>query len=363
MKRLIHKMSKEEKNEASVVGGTKGFSAPFGAEKKKKKSDPNQPFVYRGKTPASFEESVIRLALDEDEIPEVVKKRGEHWVFYDDDTGVQLGSFSDREKAWDMQRAKRRAQKHKRELERQRKKVTVKGVEKEVSPKPKTKSYYQERPPIKLKTKKEAVQYLDKILKENFLSYVFEQTPTSNDAIIWDKFLERLSKETILSDPKLKGILEKSVKSEAILLKKSLDELKKILEGAGSFEVKTSKMEKDPKSGKIENSFDVHMKDNSKTLPFGIRLENGRPLIFIPDASRSALNSMGNDESKLLRAELMHAQETVLDNMMEVVNVNDKRNKYLRGVEKKVDKTISGMNLLEMAVLKYLIRNKYKGIG
>jgi hypothetical protein len=340
-----------KKDEASTVGGIKGFSAPFGAEKKTKK-DPNQPFTKKVKV--DFQEAIARALLDDEDLGEVVKKIGKQWAYFDDETGAQKGSFPSRGKAWEVQRQRRKA----KEIAKKQK------VEPTFTPEVEKKPRIKRQPgtiPIPVRsTKKETLEHLKKVLKESFLSYVFEQTPVSDDAFVWDKFLEKLSRDTIFSDNKLKNILEKGIKSEVDLLNKSVEELKKVLQGTKSFEIQKSKIEKDPKSNKIQATFDVYMKENNKTLPFSIRLENSRPLIIVPDQSKNLLNSLANDESKLLRAELMHIQETILDNMTDVIDVNSKRNKYLRIVESKVDKILSQMNLLEIAMLKHLIRNKYK---
>ena len=102
-------MSKKLEKEASVVGGIKGFVAGgdmSGTPKhliRKKKGG-----VICQMSSDELEEAIAMGLLEEDDIDEIVKKRGEQWVFYDDDTAAQLGVFPDRKSAWERQRVVRR---------------------------------------------------------------------------------------------------------------------------------------------------------------------------------------------------------------------------------------------------------------
>ena len=339
--------------ESSTVGASlTGFQGPKISNQRKKQL--SKPFV------GTFEEAVAYAVMNGrgDDIEEVVKKRGNQWVFYDDETDVQRGSYADRDTAWEVQRQHRRAQQVAKHNKNTRKK---RDPSKAIVDKPPSNNKEKAKP-VKFR-KQEALNRIKGIMKESFMSYVFEQAPVSGDAAAWEKFLERLSRETVMSDPKLKSILEKSIKSEMDLLKRSVLEIKKILESTKSFSVKEKGVEKDKESQRIKTGFDVEMKKNKKTLPFSVQIENGRPLIMFPDESKDTINALANNESKLLRAELMHAQETVLDKMPEVVDLNGKRDKYLSSVQAKIDKTVEQFNLLEISMLKYLLKNKYKGVG
>lgn len=60
---------------------------------------------------------------------EVVRKRGNQWVLFDDHTGVELGTFKNRKAAWENQRARRtqaKALRHAKSQKKQKAKATNK---------------------------------------------------------------------------------------------------------------------------------------------------------------------------------------------------------------------------------------------
>jgi uncharacterized protein (DUF2132 family) len=284
-----------------------------------------------------FEAAVVR---------EIVKKRGNTWVIYDDDTGVEIGSYGDRATAWEKQRQHRdqsRAQKKstaaankiKRKLNRKKKKKVTRE------------DFLQ--------------QIVGSLLRENMVSYVFEQSPTSEADQGWDELVGRISNETLQSDPKLKGLIDAVRKAQVKILNKAANAIKKTLESTKAFVVRDVKAAKGP-DGALSVSLQVQMKESQKTLPFLINVQHNKPVIAFPENSKAELNAMATDESKLLRAELLHAQETQLDHMDDIVKAASKRNNYLGDMEKQLDKMVGGMVPLEIALLKNLLKVKYKGM-
>lgn len=378
-------MTKELKKEASTagaIGGSrvpdiKGFSAPFGqvpkSKKGRKKKNPSQPFGEA----EIFENAVAQSLLDDEEIGEVVTKRGNTWVYHDDDTGAERGSWQDRETAWERQRADRAAQSATKKKEKARggqEKALVPAVEKpkinkhkpKLAPEPKMapepkKEKKKRRPKVR---RAESVfrDMLQPLSEGSMMSYVFENTPVNDEAITWEKFVGRLSKQTVFSDPKLKKILQDMAKAEGKMLEKAVSMIDGVLRQTGRFEVAQQKVEIEPDTKDVKLNFTVNMKESKQKLTFAVKLENGRPLVLFPEQTKSALNSMEGDDSKLLRAELMHSQETVLDNMEDVVTVTGRRDKYLKQLEKKVDKFLNSTTPLEISMLRYLLKNKYKGV-
>lgn len=351
-------MTRPTKEGSTVATSLKGFSAPFGVRviKRKRKSKENNVSKPYGE-PELFENAVALTLLQGTPIEEVVKKVANRWAVIDDKTGAKIGSYDEREKAWEKQRLVRKQKKQKR----QQKSAS--------SPKPKSHATAKTAPKSKTapkaKVSKEQIlnqfkSALTKILREgSMISYVFEQNPGADDTLGWEKFISKLSKETVMSDPKLKGILQSVAKSEAKILSLAVNSIKDVLESAGPFQVEQKGVGQD-ETGDIAMNFVVGMEETGKTLPFAVKIENGRPLILFPEESRNILNSLGTDDSKLLRAELMHAQETVLDNMVDVVNATQKRDDYLKNMEGKLDRVVSGMGPLEVAMLRHLLKNKYK---
>jgi hypothetical protein len=115
-------------------------------------------------------------------------------------------------------------------------------------------------------------------------------------------------------------------------------------------------------TGDVALGFTVQLKENKVKLPFLVKLQNNKPLIVIPEESKMALNDMGNEESKLLRAELMHIQETELDNMEDLISVSEKRDEYLTKLGEKIDKLLDKSGPLEISMMKFLLKNKYRGV-
>lgn len=293
----------------------------------------------------NFQNFVANTELQDDDVEEVVRKRGNSWVVYDDDSDVEKGVYPKRTDAWKRQRMIRNANKAKK---KNKHKNTVSK-------------------PIKT-IKKEG---MIKMLKENLLtllqersamSYVFEQGPSSDDDTTWENFLQKLSSQAIMSDPKLKSILQNMAKSESKLLDLSVKAIADVLHKSGDgFEVEKGKLNRDD-SGNVMMDFSVFMPESNIELGFAVKTENGRPLIFFPPQTKNQINTLANDESKLLRVLLMAAQETALDKMEDFSSATGKRNEYLRTIEAKLDKVLQSMSPLQMAMVRELLKVKYKSI-
>jgi hypothetical protein len=363
MKPSAKKKPTINKEASTMAGGNvKGFAGPLGGvvkrtKGKKKKINPSAPYGDAD----LFEMLATYSLLYDKPLSEVVKKKGTRWTVVDDKTGVALGSYDDRKTAWEKQRIIRQQKKSKTKIPKPKPKdhPTPKNTVK-IAPKAKLAPIAQV---AKEQFMKEVKKSIVGLLSEggSMISYVFEQAPTSEDSISWEKFISKLSPETILADPKLKSILKNVAKIEIKILSKSLSALSDILASLGSFEVIRGSVDQD-ENNDLFMGFAVKIEGSNQKLNFGIKLENGRPLILFPEETRHILNSTPSDESKLLRAEMMHIQETVFDDMSEVVDATAKRDKYLKNVELKIDKAIDRLNPLEIAVLKNLLKNKYKGV-
>ncbi len=335
-----------KKHEASTTAAIKGASAPYGAPVRRKKSNPSAPYGED----ELFESIIAEAEMNEEDVEEVVKKRGSVWVHHDDKTDAELGSYKDRDTAWEKQRQHRARKKR----------------EKERAGKTKQKKSPEPAPIGGKKVTKEAVMehimgMMKKVLNESAISYVFEQPQNSEESMAWDRFVGALSKESIMSDNRLKAILLGLEKSEMGLLNKAVKSVKSALEGSG-FPVKNPKAVKDAANGEVAVNMVVELEENKKEVEVVVRVENGRPLIFLPDRTKNTINTLNNDESKLFRAELISVQEKELDLMDDLVKASDKRDNYLKNLEGKIDKMVRGLGPLEIAVMKNLLKNKYKNI-
>lgn len=208
------------KSEASTVGAIKGFSAPFGSKptkKRKEKKNPNKPY---GESEL-FENAVIMSILNKKK-NEVVRKRGDQWTVFDDDTGAQLDTFPTRSAAWEKQRQIRQTRVGAKRAAGAEKQRQVKGLSPDIekikllkkpdvakSKPKKTKDLPTlAKKPVTAKTAKITKQKRQKteeivrsalrsVLKEaSMISYIFENPP--EEGSMWENFVGRLSNETIL---------------------------------------------------------------------------------------------------------------------------------------------------------------------
>ena len=78
--------------------------------------------------------------------------------------------------------------------------------------------------------------------------------------------------------------------------------------------------------------------------------------------TKQILNTLGTPESKAIRAELIYTQENDLDAMDDVVNATAKRDKYFSGLEKDLDKIMTDLSPVELAVIRKLLKTKFKNV-
>ena len=319
------------KNESSTLANVVGVQQPGQQMVKKKKS--YLPYI----DPEILEKIIADAVLRGRKLKEVVRKRGSLFALYDDDTERLVATFKKRGDAWKKQRMRRQRVK----LQKQQGKKK-KGEEKKHKELTKhmlgSKAFKPFKPKKSVRESlKEAFKAI--LLKENVLSYIFEQ-PSNTDSVEWDNFLRSVSKEAIMADPKLKQVIGNQMKNEAKILKKAGDIVKKELQGAG-FEVKNMRMGTDNEEKKTRIDFEVNSKQDKRTFAFAVKIDNGRPLILIPDETRSALNSINSPGTKLLRSALISAQEVELDKLEDLVRSTGKRDVYLANLENQIDSMIN----------------------
>ena len=191
------------------------------------------------------------------------------------------------------------------------------------------------------------------------ISYMFEQAPVSGGSL-WETVVGKLSKNVVMTDEGLNEALRSIAVAEAKVLARSVLEIKKCLEGSGPFIVERQEADQDPGTGDIRMPFKVQIGEGNSLL-FAVKLEHGKPSVLFPEDSRKALNDMLTSESKMLRAELMHVQETVLDSIDDVIQAGLKRDAYLEEMKGRLSGMIENMNLVEAMLLKNLVKEKLKG--
>jgi len=355
-------MSNKKKNEASTTAGIKGALGGAGFPMARKQLDPEapikkinkpsnedmssikdrpiygkpngEPIILGEKEPTQEEIAAFQHLLNDEDVEETVRKSGESWIYYDDDSGLPQGTFKHRKDAWNKQRLARKS----------------KGKEVNEPTSESKKKHL-------IKLFKESVR---RVLSEaSVFEYIFEQSPASEDSMVWDTFLQNVSKQTIFSDKTLKTILKKGAIAEKEILVKAVKEIEKAL-NPELFTISVGKLSQDEDKNLVLD-FGVKL-EGSKKFKFAVKLENGRPLIQFPEETRMELNSMQDDSGKRLRAELMHCQETVLDEMHEVVNYIEERNQYLNSMKEELDQILADAEPLQLVMLKFLMKQKYKEV-
>jgi hypothetical protein len=332
------------KKEASMTSAVAGSSAPFGASKSKKKTNVSKPY-----NESELFENFVALSAINNSMPiqDVVRQRGERWVLFDDDKDTEIASFSNREDAWKRQRQRRTSDKMTKKFKDAESKRQKMSLEPQKAKEP---------------VRADKRENKEVVAEGSMISYVFENNPVSSDSLGWDNFISGLSRQTVLSDPKLKAILQKAAKAEVDILNKATDAVKNVLNKTGHFVVEKKNVNQDPQTGEVQLNFIVKLKSSKSKMDLSVKLQNSRPVIFFPEQTKSLLNSSPTEESKLLRAELIHIQETLLDNMQDVLAVNKNRDEYLKKLEDKVDSMLDGTNPLQIAMTRHLIKMKYKGV-
>ncbi len=332
-------------DEASVAAAVKGVQMPLGA-KGKKKNNPSKPFG---------EEEIFENKVLEQEMNERIESDGAgQWVVVDPRSGAKHGPFSSRDAA-------RAAQ--------QNLGITIKrDPTKASTPNAQKKPPAKHRMPKKVANLEGVKHLLKKSLKEaglkivkesSMISYMFEQAPPAG-ASLWETVVGKLSREVVMSDQGLAEMLQSVAVAEARVLAKSVLEVKKCLEGVGPFIVERQEADQDPDTGDVRMPFVVRLGESANLL-FAVKLEQGKPTVLFPEESRKALNNMLTTESKMLRAELMHVQETILDSIDDVIQAGLQRDTYLEDTKSRLNGVIESMNLVEAMLLKNLVREKLRG--
>jgi hypothetical protein len=255
-------------------------------------------------------------------------------------------------------RQKRRATSAKKKAEREERKRKrlegSSGVYKSKSPDEKRKTQKRTK---KWKKFNETVQGVRKALNESMIAYVFQNPPSSEDAHIWDSFISKLSRDVVMSDKTLGGILNTIASTEADVLGKAASHVCKSL--SPKFPTSVKQISRDPQ-GEILVDLQSLLPESNKTVVFSVKLDNSKPVVYFSDEAKRALNLDVTQETKLLRAELIHCQETKLNEMDDVIKQLEQRNEYLREMKLKCSEMFEGLSPLETEVFRSIFRSKKK---
>lgn len=175
----------------------------------------------------------------------------------------------------------------------------------------------------------------------------------------WDERITKLSKQAIEADTKLQNLQKNIEKKSETAIQSAFSVIQKALKSR-KMQTKSSGVKKDMQKQKTFLQFTVDV-DGTTIGPFFIFVEDSKPKIEISDEAKQKLMKIEPENAKLLRAELITAQEDALDGISDVSDVVLKRDNYLKKLETNVDEFVAGLNALEISILKNLLTSKYRG--
>jgi hypothetical protein len=311
------------------------------------------------KNDETFEDLVTFCELNGKNITEVVKKRGDSWVVFDDKTKTQKGVFKDREAAWNKQKQLRAASKSANKSKKASGKAK-KAQKAHTAPKPHVAPKAKTAP----KAKKEHLLHMFKesvrrVLQEgSALSYVFDQDPVSKSSVVWDQILQQVSKEALLSDARLSSILHKTAKAEVEALGKAFLATRRVLQ-TDDFSVEKGEVDQDEDGNLI---MDITISSEElEDLPLFIKIENGKPLLIIPEELEASLDASPSEEIRKLKAFLMFVQEDELDKIEDVSKLIEERDEYLQELLIHCSEVLKKLDPLKLSFVRFLLKTKYRG--
>ena len=204
--------------------------------------------------------------------------------------------------------------------------------------------------------KKESLERLVQDITES----IFREEKRGSD---WDEYVDKLSKQAVLSDKAFQGMQKNIAKRSEKALKDASGTVKGAL-GSSGFEVKEKGVKKDVERGELYMEFYVGDSEGAGEVgPFYLVISNGYPKIDVSENARGTMGKLDPERSRVLRAEMVAVQEDALDASDDVAKAVARRDEYLMKVEKKVDGFVADLNALEISMLKFTLANKYRKIS
>ena len=314
------------------------------------------PIIKNPKRHESFEETVIFSELNDEDLSESVRKRGESWVVFDDKTDAQKAVFKDRKSAWKKQKELRQQAKNHNKNKNKPKTAEKPHVASKPKLAPKAKTAPKPKKEHLMKMFKESIR---RVLAEgSALSYVFEQDPISKSSIFWDQLLEKIPKEIILSDSTLSSILHQIAKAEVDALGKAFLAVRRVL-SSDNLSAERGDVDQDEAGNLVLNI--ILFSDDLGDVPLLLKIENGKPLVIIPDEVEASLEASPDEEVRKLKAFLMFAQEDQLDKIEDVSKLIKQRDEYLQKLLGECDDALKNFDPLKKSFTRLLLKTKYRG--
>lgn len=186
---------------------------------------------------------------------------------------------------------------------------------------------------------------------------LFQEERTESD---WDDYISKLSKQALAGDHKFQNLQKNITKRTASVLQDSFEMIRKAV--GKDVKMKSFGIKHDANSGKTYLMFSASFEDVA-VEPLYIHIEGGVPKIEISSQAKVALTKVDPSDAKLFRAELVTVQEGVLDEMDDLTKAIQSRDTFLQKLEDGVDDYVSGLNALQISILKNLLVKKYRKIS
>lgn len=203
------------------------------------------------------------------------------------------------------------------------------------------------------RTKKEGLDLLRSTVSSLIREALFREERTGSE---WDEYITKIPGKALTGDKKFQGLQKNIEKKTEAVLTNAFSSIRKAVKKdvkLKDFGIKRSD------DGKTYTAFSATF-DNVEVGPVYIYVEGGVPKIEVSDGAKAALTKTDPDNAKLFRAELVTVQERVLDRVDDLTDAIEARDRYLTRVEDEVDTFVSGLNPLQVSMLKMLLTKKYR---
>jgi hypothetical protein len=385
-----------EKDEGSGCGGLAGFQAPLGVRKRKKHVEAmllrhpdlgfGAPVLFFSRLDEAGGENIGRALecgmydevarmirehaireLVASKVKEVVRKKpgAGGFVLYSPNQGKKRPSKAVQE--FPTRAAAKRAElarfppKDPGKLKRMRKDIQklLKDPKKSTETNIKaTKAKATDKPKTKKHESVQSEQVLRRVISHLIRESLFREERAGSE---WDEVIQRLSSKALTGDKKFQNLQRGIEKKTEGVLQAAMAAVAKGVKDK-KVKVKNLGVKQSKEQGKIYLPFVVTLGEVD-VGPFFIYTEAGVPKIEVSEQARAAMTKADPDETKTFRAELIMIQERVLDEMDDLVQAIENRDKYLDKAEEGIDKFVAGLSPLQLSLLKSLLVKKYRKVA
>ena len=172
----------------------------------------------------------------------------------------------------------------------------------------------------------------------------------------WDEFIKKISDQTVESDRGFQRVMKKLDAEMNNTLNQSLKIIQKQL-GANA-KVKAMGVKKTD-DGRTYMGFQIES-DNADVGPVYVYSNNGVPRIELSDSAKASFSKISPGTATAIRGALATAEDA-LERSGGLQDLISQRDQYLSGLEGRIDKSISELSPLGLALAKRLLVKKYRG--